>query len=216
MNDKHFYLACLRDNVGGNIAFHGVGGCGYHTDVRKAALYSKEEAQRFWDHGRSFDLPLCKESLDGLEVFKVDCQIVPYKSTLEQGCDEYVAFAKGRFNGNDLYWLRLDGSTSTNFSEAKIFKRPDLDNESLVWLPWRMAHAAKRPTLDASLINRRTMIQGAGLLTPKHLKRASRSNHSGKTRWNCPGCGRISWQADPHEFHGCLRVECKEYSPTLR
>lgn len=41
---NRFYFACLRDNVGSNVAFHGHNGSGYPTDLDKAETYTLEQA----------------------------------------------------------------------------------------------------------------------------------------------------------------------------
>jgi len=47
------------------------------------------------------------------------------------------------------------------------------------------------------------MVFGAGLKTPEHLKKAIRKKANPMTRFNCPECGKINWQHNPHDFEGC-------------
>lgn len=214
MQQNHqFFMACLRDTVGSNVAFHGINGAGYHTDLTKAQSFSKEEAQKFWDGAREFDLPLRADLVDSLSVFHVDCQHIPHKTTLQAGCTQYVGFLKRRWDGNDVYWLSQSESKpqafETDFQKATIFSEP-LDMEDIVWIPFEMADRVKRKTFNVGLINKRAMIQAAGLLTPAHVKRAARKKpSSGKTRWNCPECGKISWQHNPYDFEGCTSCGAK-------
>lgn len=204
-----FYMACLRDTVGSNVAFHGLDGNGYHTNVSKAQVFTKAQAQRFWDNGREFDLPLKADLVDALTKFHVDCQYIPTQTTLKDGCTRYVGFLKGRWDGNDVYWLteitRNRDSFETDFSKALVVRKP-IASEQITWIPFEIADKVKRKTFSISLLNKRTMTQGAGLVTPSHIKRANRRKpSSGKTRWNCPGCGKISWQHNPYDFEGCAR-----------
>lgn len=210
---NRFYLACLRDNVGSNVGFHAIDGRGYTTDLSKAHVYTREEAQQAWS--RDIDLPLSADHIDALAVWKVDCQCIPHSTTLKSGCDAYVAFQAKRWDGNDVYWL-TEKLPSTDFSKAKIFT-PDQVSENepgLVYLPYSLANEKKRRTFAASLINKRIHVQGAGIKTPDHIKRDSRRRDSGKTRWNCPGCGKIHWQLNPYDFDGCNDVTCDEWKPS--
>ena len=89
---KRFYLACFRDNVGGNVAFHGVKGTSYVTDVNKAKTLSREEAQRAWDMGREFDMPISADHVDLLTTWKVDIQTIPRETVIDTGVSEWVAY----------------------------------------------------------------------------------------------------------------------------
>ncbi|HHP2618803.1 TPA: hypothetical protein ACR8QX_003983, partial [Citrobacter freundii] len=79
MKDR-FYLVSLRDTVGSNTAFHSHHGRGYSTDQRNARVYTREEAQRAWNTGREFDLPVDADAVDRHLVFHVDHQFVPGKT----------------------------------------------------------------------------------------------------------------------------------------
>lgn len=209
--ENRFYMICLRDTVGTNASFHCKDGLGYNTDIGKSHVYTREEAQAAWDKGRDIDLPISAYWVDALSVFHVDHQHVPGKTTIEDGCDQYVGFVKGRWDGNDLYWLCNGYMPVTDFSSASIYDKPNADDAEIVWLPFHTAEAAKRRTFAIRLLNRRTMIQAAGLKKPDWLKRQQRRKSSGKTRWNCPCCGKISWQYNPYDFDGCRDVYCEEY-----
>lgn len=202
-----FYMACLRDTVGTNTAFHAVDGAGYTTDVSKAHVFTKEQAQKFWNSAREFDLPLSADLVDAQTKTHVDCQRIPHATTLQEGCKQYVGYLKGRWDGNDVFWITVvDGKAhyfDTDFSKAVVFPEIIKDDYT-IWMPFEMANQAKRKTFSVTLIDKRSMIQAAGLVTPGHIKRADRrKSSSGKTRWNCPDCGKISWQHNPFDFEGC-------------
>ncbi|MGA7507139.1 MAG: hypothetical protein WBW72_02330 [Erwinia billingiae] len=215
MKDR-FYLICTRDSVGSNAAFHCHNGQGYNTNVDKAHVYTLEEAQRAWNHGREIDQPVCATSVDELAVIHVDHQHVPYKTTIEQGCAKYVAFQKQRWDGNDLYWLRNGGMPTTDFTKATIYPEP-CDQEGLVWLPFHVADKVKRRTFPLPLFNARRMVQAVGLRVPDHISRIRRRKpSSGKVRFNCPECGRIHWQLNPYEFEGCNDSDCDAWRFNFR
>ncbi|MCW6615608.1 hypothetical protein [Yersinia ruckeri] len=205
---KRFYMACLRDTVGSNMSFHCYQGGGYSSDISKAHSYTKEEAQNSWNNGRDIDLPVSADAVDIAAVWHVDHQLIPGRNTIEPNCKGYVAFIKGQWNGNDVYWLS-DLLPTDDFQKAKVFPQPDTTESDLVWLPFATADAVKRRTFNINLLDHRKMVQGAGLFQPDWLKRQKRRNPSGKTRWNCPCCGKISWQENPYDFDGCLDWKCE-------
>lgn len=208
---ERFYMICLRDTVGNNASFHCYRGIGYSSNIDRAHVYTREEAQRSWDLGRDIDQPVCADSVDALAVWHVDCQLIPSSSVIEAGCTEYVAFKKGDWNGNDVYWLQAAGLPTDDFSKAAVFHEANPDEPGIVWLPFAAADAVKRRTFNINALNRRSMVQGAGLVMPDWLKRQNRrkATRTGKVRWNCPHCGRISWQYNPYDFDGCSNFSCE-------
>lgn len=212
MTEQKFYLACLRDNVGSNTAFHAINGKGYVTDIRKAEVYSREQAQKAWECGRSYDFPVSKFWVDSLSTFHVDCQHVPVESILDRNCDKFVGFVKGKFDGNDLYWLCDNYIPVTDFSNASFYDAPDPTIHGIVWLPQLLVETVKRPVFPHRLIDRKTMIQHCGLKQPDWFrKERRRKHHSLKIRMNCPDCGRINWQLNPYSFEGCNNALCPSY-----
>ena len=217
MKDR-FYLACFRDNVGSNVGFHRKDGKGYTTNFEEAHVYTREEAQRAWDSGREIDQPICADSVDALTVYKVDCQYIPISTYIPRDVDEntvFVAFIARKWDGNDVYWCSETEhlGRSLDFSKAMQFKYgslPTLKNRN-VYIPLEMAEKKKRKTFDFSKFDRRKMVQSAGLKQPEWLKQQKRRRDSGKTRWNCPSCGKISWQYNPYTFDGCKDMFCEEW-----
>lgn len=202
---NRFYLACFRDNVGSNVSFQCKEFKGYHTNVDKAHVCTLEEAQHHFNHAREYDLPISADHVDELVVWKVDHQNLPTKSDLTPS-DEYVVFMKGRWDGNDVYWSNLSGRYSTDFSQALKIGRTAaecINHNEFVVVPFDLANHHKRKTFDFRKLNNRTMVQGAGLKMPEHLKKAKRKKENSKTRFNCPECGKINWQHNPHDFEGC-------------
>lgn len=214
---NRFYMMCLRETVGSNASFHCHNGNGYSSDIRQAHVYTREEAQRRWDYGRTIDLPVSADDIDALAMWHTDHQRLSCDSQITPDCREYVAYVRGTWNGNDVYWLQDIGLPTDDFSKARVFSEARQDDKELVWLPFAVADAIKRPTFNIHQLNRRVMVQGAGLVTPDHIKRATRRQKAstGKVRWNCPCCGRISWQLNPYDFDGCNDVNCEEWRMKL-
>ncbi|EFI3443425.1 hypothetical protein HH349_005279, partial [Escherichia coli] len=109
------------------------------------------------------------------------------------------------------YWLQHGGLPTDDFSKATIFSVANKNEPGIVWLPFSIADAAKRRTFNINNFNRRTMVQGAGLIMPDWLKKQNRrkKSRSGKVRWNCPHCGKITWQYSPYDFEGCRDYNCE-------
>lgn len=201
-----FYLACFRDNVGSNVSFHCIDGKGYATDVDKAHVYSREEAQKEWDTGRTYDRPISADHVDELTVWKVDHQYIPIETQVIDGVIGYAVFVKGKFDGNDVYWLNKQSfETSTDFEMASYFLLEEIRGLGQIYvaIPYHLADKAKRRTFDFGKYNPRTMTQGVGLKIPAHLKKAKRRVENPKSRFNCPNCGKIVWQFNPYDFDHC-------------
>lgn len=212
MKSNRFYLACLRDNVGTSVAFHCKNGKGYSTNVNEAHVYTLEEAQEAWEHSRGYDQPLCADRVDKLLVYKTDCQKVPNESPeVFEPREQYVGYEKGRWNGNDLYWLQILGSATDDYSLAGSTDKPKV-SDNIVWVLKSEVDKIARPTFDERHINKRSMCQAAGLRVPDWIKKARRRSNTGLTRWNCPTCGKISWQHNPYDFDGCRDICCNSFA----
>lgn len=211
MMDKRFYLICTRETVGSNASFWCHDGHGYNSSIDKAHVYTLEEAQSHWNTGRDIDQPVCADSVDALAIVHVDHQHVSCETIIEPGCNQYVAFKKGCWDGNDLYWVSNGALPTTDFMQAALFDKPG-DPTDLVWLPFHIADAAKRRTFPIAMLDHRRMVQAAGLRVPAHIQRARRrKTGSGKVRFNCTDCGRIHWQLNPYEFEGCDDIGCTSW-----
>lgn len=204
---NRFYLACFRDNVGSNVSFERKEFKGYHTDIDQAHECTLEEAQWEFNHAQEHNLPLSADHVDALAVWKVDHQYIPNKSQpFTDTHNTYVAFEKGIWDGNDVYWLISENQNiSTDFEQAYVMgadKAKKLSSRFVV-IPFDLADKAKRRTFDFKKVDKRTMVQGAGLITPEHIKKINRRNPNPMTRFHCPECGKINWQHNPYDFDGC-------------
>jgi len=214
MKSDRFYLVCLRETVGSNLSFHVHSHGGYSTDLDKARVLNREEAQRFWNGAREIDLPVCADRVDSEALIHVDYQNLPIESQIDDQCRDYVAFRQGMWDGNDVYWLTDNGELSTDFTQAARHREP-VSKESFVSVPFALADSVKRRTFPVAKLNQRKLVQAAGLIIPPHIQRYRRRRGCDKFRWNCPGCGRIHWQANPHDFDGCRNVMCEYWSPSM-
>jgi hypothetical protein len=70
-----FYLQDSRSYVGNDLLFWAKDGCGYTTDVSKAEVYSREEAQQ-QHNSRETDIPWPKDYIDQKTRPAVDHQYV--------------------------------------------------------------------------------------------------------------------------------------------
>ncbi len=207
---NRFYLACTRDSVGSNMAFHGAKGS-YPTDVAKAQVYTLEEAQQVWETARDIDQPISADHVDAMCLYKVDCQHIPSDPTWDDS-DDYVAYRSGAWDGNDVYWYAKPSRT-TDFEKALRLTKEEATAlpEGLIAIPFSLANNAKRRTFEYRHFNPRTMVQGAGLKIPEHIKKERRRRPGLKTRMSCPSCGRFNWQYNPHDFERCSNYECENY-----
>lgn len=198
-----FYLRDSRTNVGSTCLFWAKDGCGYTSDLDKAHAYTLEEAQRKFN-SRHTDVPLAARLVDELARERVDCQYLPAAGE-KAGCDEYVISPKGRWDGNDVYWLTFD-MFSVNYKSAVVFsyrraleRINELGIEANIYAKAEIDAIARR-TFQVANINERKMITAAGIRKPKR-KRPRQT--TGKTRGNCPHCGAITWGFNPYENYSC-------------
>lgn len=210
-----FYLRDSRSNTGSNAVFWRDGG-GYTSSLKDAELFSKESAQKHFND-RSTDWPLCKEKVDRLTEIHVDHQYLNKRGEIDLN-DEYVIRLGDHYNGNDVYFYTgANTQSSDDYSKAFVFDRESgvdyvLKNGGKIY-PKSHTDKICRPVISARNINVKSMTQGAGIKQPKDVSlRRRRKGSSGKTRWNCPSCGKINWQYNPYDFAGCSDIMCEEWS----
>lgn len=218
MKDR-FYLACFRDNVGSNVAWHSFNGGGYSTNIDSADVYTREEAQKAWEMAREFDQPISADHVDKLAVWKVDHQNVSCKTIIDDST-HFVAYKQGRWDGNDLYWMNKYFGLTTDFKrsslmtakEAKAFLKSE---PSFTVIPFLQADAVKRRTFAFNLYHPRKMVQGAGLVMPKRIRLQRNRKPNPKSKLNCPACGKFVWQLHSNFFEGCKDPSCEAYGQEI-
>lgn len=204
--DPAFYLRSRHGDTGSNVVFHNKDGCGYGTNLDKLHVFTKEEAQQHleWDI-RS--LPLLKSAVDSLAIRAVDMQyldVTKHAFTLDS---MYVIQVNGKWNGNDIYFKCDDGQTY-NYDKAVEYSYRDAVELSATisnltaWNKDYLNLIARR-TFQAHNISTRKMITGPGI---KYKKPRKPRPTTGKTRGNCPSCGKITWDYNPYE-----NAYCKDY-----
>ncbi|MBY8037740.1 hypothetical protein KW500_18380 [Vibrio fluvialis] len=220
MKTDRFYKT--NGYVGSSVLFWAMSGCGYTTNIDLAHVYTREEAQRDVNNEWLRDedeFPLSADDVDSLSEWRVDCQYV--KKTYPEFTDpndEYVAYRKGHFDGNDLGFAAIL-SHDYDYSSARVFTEKEvaaINTEGWVVIPKYHTDEVARRTFQKKNINRRKMITGAGITG---MRKKRRSKATGKTRFNCVICGKIVWEfAHPDDFeimtcsHACETTrESKKY-----
>jgi len=207
--EKLFYLTSRHGNCGDNVMFHNKNGAGYGTDLDGLRLYTIEKAQEELNHDiRS--LPLLKSAVDAVSITAVDCQYIDNKLTVHDQNDEYVVQIKQLWNGNDIAFAVMGGHTF-DYGKASVLSLDDAQSisgaDTNIWAKSYLDKICRR-TFQEQNINTRKMITCPGI---KYKKPRKPRPTSGKERWNCPSCGRISWQYNPYDFEGCNDYSCKEW-----
>lgn len=210
MKDR-FYLTSSHGNLGSNVVWHRKEECGYSSNIEEAHVYTLKEAQEYWEESTGECQPLSADHVDALSTWKVDCQNIPKQTTFQDSPALYVAYKKGQWDGNYVYWMTMIFGPSTNFDKAysmdedlaRSFLKCEEESRDFIVIPKHLATFGKKRTFEARLINARTMIQGAGLKVPESVKRLKRRKENPKLRWNCPRCGKLVWQYNPYDFEVC-------------
>ena len=198
-----FYLQDSRSFTGSNVVFWQLGDCGYGSDLGKSQVYTQAEAQRRHDN-RNSDIPLLKSLVDELSITAVDHQVLPEAET-EDSSDEYVVQHEGYWNGNDIRFMGVQGETY-EYNKAKVFSRNQISEAFLkvegytVFSKSALDKIARR-TFQLQNIDKKTMIKKSGikLVKPKKVRPTT-----GKTRGNCPKCGKITWDYNPYDNAYCF------------
>lgn len=207
--EKLFYLVSRHGNCGSNVMFHNLNGRGYGTDLNNLHVFTREEAQEELDHNIK-SLPLLKSEVDKLLIKAVDCQHLNSDLNIEDPNNKYVVQFKGCWNGNDIGFVVMGGKTF-NYNDAAIFNHDQAEaiskNDDNLEI-WSKAYLDTicRSTFQEENINTRKMITGAGI---KYKKPRKPRPTSGKSRGNCPVCGVLTWDYDPHINALCKKDTCE-------
>ncbi|WZL14760.1 hypothetical protein [Vibrio phage vB_VpaM_XM1] len=218
MKKNRFYKTSCHGGVGSNVSFHAIKGQGYVTNIDEAEVYTLEEAQAAVDNCHIRDYPeqelfLSADHVDALSVWKVDCQYVNKKYPDHQDPNnEYVAYKKGTWDGNDLgfhtgFGFSYDYERAVIYPAEKIPMECIEDHFDYVFVPKSHTDEVARRTFQYKNINRRKMISCAGVIG---IRRKRKRFSSGKVRFNCVVCGKIVW-----EFaHPDCDVTCSHFCDT--
>lgn len=209
----NFYLRDSRGNTGSSCMFWAENGNGYTTNLDRAHVYTLEEAQRHFND-RHTDVPLSKALVDELVTVRVDHQYLD-ESQGGLGADggEYVIHVnRGDYDGNDVYWKAERGSTA-NLSDAMVLTKGEAEQalrflDDAVIYPFLYAVSISRRTFQARNVNERRMVTAAGVRKPK---RPRKRQTTGRTRGNCPDCGKVTWGFNPYEAYTCAWAAREKY-----
>ena len=209
--ENKFYLRDTRSNVGSTCMFWAKGGAGYVSDLDKAEIFDEEAAQKYADQQRHF-IPLSKAWVDAAATVRVDMQLLELNVDFSEGIiiHRYV----GQYDGNDIFFDDGDGGYAADYSKAKVYVSVEalaqLSNQSGAVLSKAFLDSICRRTVQAKNINHRKMITAAGI---RYRAPRKKRETTGKTRGNCPGCGKITWDHNPYESAYCSR-DCQHEHDT--
>lgn len=203
--EKLFYKTCRHGNCGSNVTFHNKDEHGYGTNLKDLETYSQERAQKEMDY-QDGSLLLLKVEVDKLAVKHVDHQYLDSKKGSPVNLDdECIVQSTGEFDGNDILFYAEFGTTF-DLSKAKVVPLQLAlaygNSNRKIWLKSHLEEIS-RDTFQAHNINKRKMISAGGI--KYRTPRPSRA--MGKSRGNCPACGKLTWDYDPHVNHYCKEHE---------
>jgi hypothetical protein len=199
--DELFYLRDSRSDVGTSAVFWAVDGGGYTSNLSKAWKLTREEAISR-HNSRETDIPLRCDLVDQHAYLAVDCQLVDAEKMTPTEGDEIVYQAPKCWDGNNIMFAAEIGN-SYNYGQAKTFAKPCIDTK---YIPLRKSaiDAIARPVVASHLVPTKQLLRKAKIKMNSRL-RASRPT-SGKTRGNCPVCGKVAWDYNPYE-----PIYCKDH-----
>lgn len=214
---NRFYMTSPHGFIGSNVAFHAIDRNGYTSNIDEAREFTHEEAQKEVDSGLRYcncqEMPLSADHVDAAFTWRVDCQYIKqtYPEFKDRN-DEYVAYRKYAWDGNDLEFSTGLGS-SFDYSLAKVLKSEDVDpyieheNDNFIFVPKSHTDEIARRAFQRQNISRRVMVQGAGI---KGIRKPRDSHRTGKNRFNCVICGKVTWEyAHPECTLNCGRLSCE-------
>lgn len=197
-----FFVRSRHGDFCSSVSFHNKGGMGYGTDISRLRLWSFEEAQQALRHDIK-SLPLLASEVNKHAVMRVDMQYLDG----DIGCpvdkdSDCVIQISGIYDGNDIKFKNeafgtfdLKNATVVSFDVAVS----NITTDNKIWLLSHIKMIA-RPTFQASNIDLKTMVRDPGI---KYDKPRKAKATTGKTRGNCPDCGKITWGFDPEENEYC-------------
>lgn len=121
--------------------------------------------------------------------------------------DQYYLQDSRSYVGNDILWWAINGAGyTTDVSKAHVFTKEEAvryhknRNSDVPW-PKLYVDAKTRPAVDMQYVKIGDALHGTGI---KLVKEKRKRPTLGKSRGNCPECGRLTWDFDPHENAYCM------------
>lgn len=211
---KLFYLTSRYGDCGSTVLFHNKDGRGYSSSLDKLHKFTLEEAQKHLDQDID-SLPLEVEAVNEKATMRVDMQVLPEVVTEPSSYNkaQYVIRRLGAYDGNDIPFLSksnqpYDYQQAIVFTWGEVIIRIRGEEDSYaVYAKYDLDEIA-RPTFQRKNVNISTMVRGGGIkYKPPRKPRPT----TGKTRFNCPSCGKLNWQYHPYEFERCGDRMCDLY-----
>tara|TARA_R110000787_G_scaffold63874_2_gene144727 strand:- start:145 stop:792 length:648 start_codon:yes stop_codon:yes gene_type:complete len=209
MEKQEYFLTSRHGNLDSTVVFHNANEQGYGTDLNKLNVYSKEQAQKQHNNYGRDSLPILVSKAMEKCTERVDVQYIDLSKGLYINKPNYKVVVQivGRYDGNDIQF-KTKGGRSYDLTNDCIFELSELDNLGCgvaIWC-YEYIKSKTRKTLQQKNINIRSMCRGV------KLQRKRKCSDSGLVRWNCPTCGKLSWQYSPYDFDGCKDLNCKSHN----
>lgn len=170
-----FYLQDSRSYVGNNVMWWAENGNGYTTDISKAHVYTRAEAQAHHDD-RSTDIPWPKEYIDTRTRPAVDMQYIRQEEGGPSTDDLFYVQDSRSFDGNDVLWWTAGGrGCTTDLRKAHLFTRDEAlarHGQLSTDIPWPRQYidGKTRPAVDQQYIKRAEALAGSGITLVKPTK----------------------------------------------
>lgn len=202
-----YFLTSRHGNCGSSVMFHNKDEHGYGTNIDNLEVYTAEQAQKHHESYGRDSLPLLVSKVREKSTIRVDMQYPDIAKGLPKNeLDICVVSIAGSYDGNDMQFMSKDGGYTFNLDEAAQRCIKDFEKLGVNRIVWSYSYIKNlsRRTFQAQNINTRSLCRGVKLLRKKN------TSDSGKTRMNCPSCGKIHWQYNPYDFEGCNDLTCSE------
>lgn len=209
MNKQEYFLTSRHGDLGSTVVFHNMDEKGYGTDLNKLNVYSKEEAQKHHNNYGRDSLPILVSKAMEKCTRRVDMQYLDIaKGAPRSESTLCVVSIAGDYDGNDIRFIKKGSGYTFNLEDAELLPLSELKglgDRNVIW-SFQYLCDKYRLTLQAKNINTRSMCRGV------KLERKRKYTDSGLVRWNCPTCGKLSWQYNPYDFDGCKDLNCKSHN----
>ncbi|MFZ6747256.1 hypothetical protein ACO0LC_28940 [Undibacterium sp. JH2W] len=182
--EQLYYLQDSRSLTGACMMFWAQDGKGYTSDLRKAHVYTKDEAVS-QHRSREADIPWPKAYIDAHKHRAVDHQHLKDDETTPYFANPDCVFVfqvDGFWNGNDVYWQYDEGNPpGPNFNKA-ISERYLLPR--LIPWPADYIETKARPVVHIHNVSLKQALKGTGITIIKPQKHRA-------PPLRCSGCNRF-------------------------
>jgi hypothetical protein len=201
-----FYLQDSRTTVGDRLMFWAKDAKGYTSDLSKAHVYTREEAEG-QHRSRESDVPWPKGYIDARSQRACDCQYVKREDPAATPGSDDLCYVQldGRWNGNDMVWLTTAGDHDADLGLARrltLYEAAVLAMTAPGYVVWAKAYIDQlsRPVVTTAGTSIKDALRGTDikLVRPRRPRRDT---------YNCHGCGRF---LSVHQVYGSDCPHCGE------